>query len=109
MPPKLSTKRSPAPTPTEVADPSPKPSRMAWKTEEQLEHMVTYWGSFLTHQNAGTLERFWPRVYDGWYQRWPITPSSESIKEHGSRENAILALRSENNNVCITSFYILSP
>lgn len=108
MAPKRSEKKPP-PTPTSAttADAPSKSSRVAWKQGDQLEYMLSHWESFVTNQNEKKLDRFWPRVYDGWYKKWPITPSLESIGKYGSRENAILALRSENNNVSITSFYAL--
>ena len=88
-----------------TADASPKPSRTAWKTGEQLEFLLSHWDRYVTHQTDGTLDRFWPRVYDAWYKAWKITPSAEAIKQYGSSENAILTLRSENNSVRMTNFY----
>ena len=106
MAPKRSGK-NPSPTSASetTANALSKPSRVAWKTGEQLEYLLSRWGEFVTHQNEKGLDRFWPRVYDGWYKKWLITPSPELVKEHGSRENAILTLRSENNGVRIMSFY----
>lgn len=63
--------------------------------------MTTLLPDFITHQTAGSLERFWPRVFDSWHTKWPITPSPDAIKLYGSRENATLALRSENYQVRI--------
>ena len=103
-PKRLGKKSSPTSASEITTDTPSKPSRVAWKTGEQLEYLLSHWGNFVTHQNEKGLDRFWPRVYDGWYKKWPITPSPELVKEHGSRENAILTLRSENNGVRITSF-----
>lgn len=106
MVPKRSEKKSPSTSKSvTTADPSSKPSRVAWKTGEQLEYLLSQWDRFVTHQTDGRLDRFWPHVYDGWSKAWPITPSAESIKQHGSRENAILALRLETNGVRMMSFY----
>lgn len=106
----MKTKRQEANPPTSITETSAgvlsKPSRAAWKTGEQLEYLLTHWTGYVTHQNKKTLASFWSRVYDGWYRKWPITPSIESMAKHGSREGAILALRSENNSVRITIFYI---
>ena len=102
MPPKRSDKKAP-PTSASgtTSDTTPKPSRTAWKTGEQLEYMLSHWADFVTHQTQGSLDRFWPHVYDGWYTQWPIKPTPESISKAGNRECAILTLRSENNNVRI--------
>ena len=103
MPPKRSQKQpppTPAPGTMEDAPASKLPSRTTWKTGEQLEYMQTRWSSFLTHQNKGTLDRFWPSLLDTWAKRWPITdPSPELVKECGSTSAAILTLRSETNKV----------
>jgi hypothetical protein len=108
MAPRRLEKKPPPSTSTTTTDTPPK-SRIAWKTGDQLEYMLSHWESFVTHQNKKTLDRFWSRVYDGWYKKWPITPTLESIGKYGSPENAILTLRSENNAVRIMSFYASYP
>ena len=85
--------------------PTPKLPRTAWKTGEQLEYLLSQWPAFISHQTAGKLDRFWPHVYDTWYKNWPINPTPQALKQHGMREEAILMLRSENNQVRITEFY----
>ena len=60
---------------------------------------------FIDHQNEGTLERFWPPIYDTWYKRWPISPTRQDISTYGSVANATLTLRSKNNTVRITNSY----
>ena len=106
MPSSRSEKKRPSASKSaKTADASPKLPRTAWKTREQLEYLLSCWDRFLTYQNEGTLDRFWPHVYAGWNKAWPIVPSPESINEYGSYENAVLTLRSENNNVRITWFY----
>jgi len=77
----------------------PKSSKNGWKTKEQVDYMLSHWPDYTAHQTSKTLDRFWPLVYDGWYKRWPITPTSEQIGKHGSRANALLVLRSDKNDV----------
>jgi hypothetical protein len=84
-------------------------SRTAWKSGDQLEYLTSHWARFVTYQSEKKLDRFWPRVYDGWYGKWPIIPSPQSINQYESRENAILTLRSENNAVRITNFSPRTP
>ncbi|KAF9777754.1 hypothetical protein BJ322DRAFT_1114803 [Thelephora terrestris] len=66
-------------------------ARLPSKSKEQVDYLVTHYQDFLTHQTAVTLDRFWPRVYEGWYKRWPITPAPGATK--GSAGDA----RTENN------------
>lgn len=94
---------------TQSSDPAtattPKPPRAAWKTGEQLEFLLSHWSGFVHHQNEKSLDRFWPKVYYAWYLKWPITPSSESIMQHGNPANATLVLRTDNNTVSVSSSY----
>ena len=85
--------------------PPDKPSKAAWKTGEQLEYMLSQWSLFIDHQNAGTLSRFWPRIYDHWYKTWPIIPTAQSIEMWGSSKEAKVKLLTENNKVRITNSY----
>ena len=79
------------------------------KSEEQLAFLNSWMPEFLVHQTAVTLNRFWPQVFDPWYKRWPIVPPPEAIQKHGSSPNAILVLRTENNQVRIeVCFYLVS-
>lgn len=64
---------------------------------------------FIDHQNEGMLERFWPPIYDTWYKRWPISPTTQDIQAYGSSANAILTLRSKNNTVRTTNSYSRAP
>ena len=87
--------------------PVPKSSRIAWKTGEQLEYLLDQWPGFITHQTSGTLDRFWPRVYDMWYKKWPVaSPTPMAVDHAGSLAAAILTARTENNQVRITDFYL---
>ena len=87
-------------------DSASRSSRAGRRTKEQLVYMNSYWTSYLHNQSAGTLDRFWPLVYDGWYKTWPIeTPTPANIKECGSVSAAKLLLHSENNLVRATSYY----
>ena len=87
---------------------TPKPPKAAWKTPEQLNYLTSHMTDFVTHQTAGSLDRFWPRVFDGWYKQWPISPTPEAIKDCGSSAGAILKARSENNQVRIKASLLLS-
>ena len=107
MPSNWSEKKRPSTSKSaKTADASPKLPQTAWKTGEQLKYLLSYWDQFLTYQNSGMLDHFWPHVYAGWYKRWQIVPSPKSISQHGSYENAVLTLQSENNHVRITWFYV---
>lgn len=64
---------------------------------------------FLTHQSNGSVERFWPRVYEDWYTQWPITPTPQEIAEAGSASGAILIFRNENNKVRILARLFIYP
>ena len=75
----------------------------AWKTGEQLEFMLSKWSLYLTHQNEGTLDRFWPPVFDHWQRTWVVEPPAKAVKKHGGRENAILVIRSETQVVSVTN------
>jgi hypothetical protein len=76
-------------------------ARLPSKSKEQVDYLVTHYQDFLTHQTAVTLDRFWLRVYEGWYKRWPITPTPGATK--GSAGDA----RTENNQVRIITFLCL--
>ena len=88
-----SSKRSqPTSTQPETAE-TPKVSRQAWKTGEQLEWMLSKFDGFLRHQTDKCLEDFWTPIFHSWHAKWPITPTAESIEEHGSVDNANAAHR----------------
>lgn len=91
---------------TTKAAPAPKPSKAAWKTGEQLEYMYSLWSDFIAHQNTKRLARFWPRVYDGWYQRWKFTPPPDSTDSLDPLGTAELAFKRENNKVRVTISYL---
>lgn len=74
-------------------------SKAVKKSKEQLDYLLAYWPGYVAHQAAKTLDRFWPRVFNGWYEQWPIKPTPEEIGEYGSTANAILTLRVKSNEV----------
>lgn len=83
-----SSKRSqPTSAQPETAE-TPKASRQAWKTGEQLEWMLTKFDDFLRHQTDKCLDDFWIPLFHSWHDQWPITPTAEAIEEHGSKANA---------------------
>jgi hypothetical protein len=84
------------------------PRRSDGKSKEQVEFLTSHLANFFIHQTAGSLDRFWPRVYEGWQKQWPIVPPAEDIKVHGSREKALSKLRAANNKVrIIRCLYLL--
>jgi hypothetical protein len=115
MAPRRSKKQKPPPTPTPdttetaTATTTAVSKRIAWKTGEQLEYLLSQWSTFLAHQNEGKLERFWPHVYQYWNKKWAITPTAESLEQHGSDSAAILALRGERSTVRIANSYPRVP
>jgi len=83
----------------------PKVVRTGWKTGEQLEFLISRWPEFKRAQDKKALsDQFWPKVFEDWHNRWPVSASPSSVKEHGSTELARLMLQSDNNGVCNT-FY----
>ena len=84
---------------------TPKLARLPWKTGIQLEYLLTQWQSFLDHQSRGALEHFWPRVFETWYEKWPITPTPTEVSNAGSASAAMLVLRSEKNQVRLEDLY----
>ena len=82
-----------------IGSSTPKPSRSNWRSDEQTEYMLSHWSGYVTHQASKSLDRFWSIVCDGWYQRWPITPTPAMIREHGSSANAKLVVRKDTNKV----------
>lgn len=94
--------------PPSAADP-PKLPPAAWKTGVQLEFMVNKYPLYLSHQNEGKLDRFWPPIFDYWQKTWPIDPPAKAIKKYGGREAAILVIRSETQVVRVTTDTILHP
>ena len=94
---------------TIVGAPTPKPPKTSWKTQEQEDWMATLMPDFLTHQSNGSLERFWPRVYEAWYKQWPIVPTPEEIENYESPEGAILVLRVAKNKVRIPAHLSTVP
>lgn len=98
--------------PTVEKSPPPDPEAGGIKTiksKEQVEYLLTHWSGYITHQTAKTLDRFWPRVFDGWHERWPATPTPAEVREYGSTANAILTLRVKNNEVRTTNAARLVP
>ncbi|KAF9778391.1 hypothetical protein BJ322DRAFT_1025103 [Thelephora terrestris] len=81
------------------------PRRSDGKSKEQVEFLTSHLANFFIHQTAGSLDRFWPRVYEGWQKQWPIVPPAEDIKVHGSREKALSKLRAANNKNLRTWFH----
>lgn len=77
------------------------------KSKEQLDYLNSHLSDFLTHQAAGSLDRFWPRVYDGWHKKWPVAATADDVKEYDSLEGAILVLRTDNNQVRVITFVCL--
>jgi len=109
MPPKRSRKKPSTATSDSDEDSHPKPSRKAWKTGEQFEYLLSCWDEYLTHQDRKKLKRLWLRIYDHWYNEWPITPTPESVVKHGSPEKALDVFRKLNNKVRITNPYPHTP
>ena len=102
--------RSDSSPPLAADDPTPQsaddtliPSAGAWKTGEQLEYMLSVWSVYLTHQDEGTLSKFWPRVFDHWQKTWKIVPSASDVKEYGGPQEAILVIRAKTNKVRISN------
>ena len=102
------SRKGPSPR-TSAGAPARKPSKSDWKSPDQLGYLNSHLSRFISFQTAGALTRFWPRVFDGWHKQWPITPSPDDIRQYGSRENAILTLRSTTNTVCIVTCFYLYP
>lgn len=74
-------------------------TKSSGKSDDQVNYLMSHWLDFKAYQAAGTLDRFWPRVFDGWYTQWPVVATPKAVAEHGSPANAVLALRSGTNGV----------
>ena len=78
---------------------APKPDRSGWKTGDQLEFLLSHWGSFKRAQDAKGLNRFWAKIFEDWYDRWPVPSSPSLVREYGSIEATRLMLQKEKNTV----------
>lgn len=76
-----------------------KATRADWKSGEQLEFLFSQEAVFKRYQDQKTLDHFWPRVFKEWYDRWPIVPSLDLRREHGSAEAARVMIQKEKNAV----------
>lgn len=79
-----------------------KPANPGWKTGEQLEFLLSQWKSFKRAQDAKTLDKFWPRVFEEWFTRWPVPSSPSLARSHNSIEEGRLALQKAKNTVRYT-------
>ena len=77
----------------------PKTARPDWKTGEQFQFLLTCWDNFKSAQDTKALDRFWPKVYEDWYTRWPIPSSPSLAREYGSIEEGRIILQKEKNTV----------
>ena len=82
----------------------PKPARSDWKTGEQLEFLLSRWEAFKHAQDAGALRRFWPKVSEDWFTRWPIPPSPSLALEYGSIEEGRIMLQNDKKGVRMVFF-----
>jgi hypothetical protein len=91
----------------------PKTPRADWKSGEQLEFLLSQEGSFRRCQDQKTLDHFWPRVFEEWYNRWPIFASSALSRRHGTPEAARVMLQKEKNAVrvyfCLARCHLTYP
>ena len=77
-----------------------KTSCPSWKTGEQLEFLISCWRTFKHAQDIKGLDKFWPKVFEDWYIRWPIPHSPSLAQLHGSIEEGHLVLQKGKNVVC---------
>jgi hypothetical protein len=74
-------------------------SRSGWKTGEQLQFLRSRFKGFKHAQDTKTLDRFWSKLLDDWYNSWPIPSSPSLAREYGTVEEARLMLQKEKNAV----------
>ena len=84
----------------------PKPSRIEWKSGEQLEFLLSQESSFRRCQDMKTLNHFWPRVFENWYDRWPIVSTPALSKKYGTPEAARIMVQKETNAVRLIFSYL---
>ena len=75
----------------------PKTPDPGWKTGEQLEFLFAHLPDFRACQDDKTLGDFWEKLFNDWYDKWPL-PHVMS-EAHGSVENTRIMLRKEKNAV----------
>ena len=75
------------------------PSRVGWKSGEQLEFLLSQESSHKRHQDLNTLDHFWPRVFEGWYDRWPIVATPAMTRRHKTQEDARVMMQKARNKV----------
>ena len=74
----------------------PKTARSGWKTGEQLEFLLSRFSNFKRSQDEKTLDRFWPRLFEDWYDRWPVPANPTMSKNYGSPEaNRLMAQKAK--------------
>lgn len=86
----------------------PKVAPTDWKSGDQLEFLLSQESSFRRAQDARTLDRFWQKVFDEWYHRWPLPSCPTLTHGHNTAETARFMLQKEKNKVR-GSCYLLSP
>lgn len=73
--------------------------RVQWKSGEQLEFLLSHEAGHKRHQDQQTLDRFWPRVFEQWYDRWPLVATPALIKKHKTRDAARMMMQNGRNKV----------
>jgi len=68
-----------------------------WATGEQLEFLRSYVPIFIEHTEKKTQSKFWPRLTEDWFSRWPELdmlikdgklPPQASTGDHDALDNA---------------------
>jgi hypothetical protein len=65
----------------EPKEPKKKAGRRGWTTSAQVEYLSPLIPKYLEHKTSKTLHDFWPRMFEKWFDLWPILDSS---KKNGS-------------------------
>jgi hypothetical protein len=82
-------------------------TRQSWTTEGERKWLTELIPDFLAAQENKTTSSFWPRVYQGYAEEFPIgPPTADEIK--GADNNQDLATRQKKKaieKVWIVSFY----
>ncbi|KAG9223439.1 hypothetical protein PLEOSDRAFT_154732 [Pleurotus ostreatus PC15] len=64
-------------------------------TPEQKTHLMAQMDDYLEAQKHGSFTKFWVRLYQGWFHRWPAKEDPSIVDEAERREVYALAIKEQ--------------